>query len=33
MYNQRSPKHTHKTKDPVTRIPLKARVNSGAPEG
>ena len=30
---QRSPKHTYKTKDPVTRTPLKTGVNSGAPEG
>jgi hypothetical protein len=30
---QRSTKHTYKTKDPVTRIPLKTGVNSGAPEG
>ena len=26
-------KHTHKTKDRVTRTPLKLRVNSGVPEG
>ena len=26
-------KHTYKTKDQVTRTPLKAEVNSGAPEG
>ena len=26
-------KHTHKTKDRVTRIPLKPNVNSGAPKG
>jgi len=26
-------KHTHKTKDRVTRTPLKTEVNSGAPEG
>ena len=30
---QRSTKHTHKTKDHVTRTPLKMGVNSGAPEG
>ena len=30
---QRSTKHTHKTKDRVTRTPLKPRVNLGAPEG
>ena len=30
---QRPTKHTHKTKDRVTRIPLKLGVNSGAPEG
>jgi hypothetical protein len=30
---QRSTTHTHKTKDRVTRIPLKPGVNSGAPEG
>jgi len=30
---QRSTKHTHKTKDQVTRTPLKPVVNSGAPEG
>ena len=29
---QRSTKHTHKTKDPVTRTPLKTGVNSGASE-
>jgi len=29
---QRSTKHTHKTKDRVTRTPLKHGVNSGAPE-
>ena len=28
---QRSTKHTHKTKDQVTRTPLKTGVNSGAP--
>ena len=27
---QRSTKHTHKTKDRVTRTPLKTGVNSGA---
>ena len=30
---QRSTKHTHKTKDQVTRTPLKPGVNSVAPEG
>ena len=30
---QRSTKHTHETKDRVTRTPLKPGVNSGAPEG
>ena len=30
---QRSTKHTRKTKDRVTRTPLKTGVNSGAPEG
>ena len=30
---QRSTKHTYKTKDRVTRTPLKIGVNSGAPEG
>jgi hypothetical protein len=30
---QRSTKHTHKTKDRVTRTPLKTGVNSGHPEG
>jgi hypothetical protein len=30
---QQSTKHTHKTKDRVTRTPLKTGVNSGAPEG
>ena len=29
---QRSTKHTYKTKDRVTRTPLKQGVNSGAPE-
>jgi hypothetical protein len=29
---QRSSKHTHKTKDRVTRTPIKTGVNSGAPE-
>ena len=29
---QRSTKHTYKTKDRVTRTPLKPRMNSGAPE-
>jgi hypothetical protein len=28
----RSTKHTHKTKDRVTRTSLKTRVNSGAPD-
>jgi len=30
---QRSTKHTHKTKDRVTRTPLKPGVNSGATDG
>ena len=30
---QRSTKHTYKTKDRVTRTPLKTGLNSGAPEG
>jgi hypothetical protein len=30
---QRSTKHTYKTKDRVTRTPLKTGVTSGAPEG
>ena len=30
---QRSTKHKYKTKDRVTRTPLKIGVNSGAPEG
>ena len=30
---QRSTKHIHKTKDQVTRNPLKHGVNSSAPEG
>jgi hypothetical protein len=30
---QRSTKHTYKTKDLVTRTPLKTGVNSDAPEG
>jgi len=30
---QRSTKHTHKTKDGVTRTPLKTGVNLDAPEG
>jgi hypothetical protein len=30
---QRSTKHAHKTKDRVTRAPLKPGVNWGAPEG
>jgi hypothetical protein len=29
---QRSTKHTHTTKDRVTRTPLKTGVESGAPE-
>ena len=29
---QRSTKHTHKTKDRVTRTPLKTGVNTGAPK-
>ena len=33
MDKQRSTKHTHNTKDRVTRTPLKPDVNSGAPEG
>ena len=33
MDKQRSTKHTYKTKDRVTRTPLKPGVNSGAPEG
>ena len=32
-YKQRSTKHTYKTKDRVTRTPLKTGVNSCAPEG
>jgi hypothetical protein len=32
-YKQRSTKHTNKTKDRVTRTPLKTRVDSGTPEG
>ena len=31
-YKQRSTKYTYKTKDRVTRTPLKSGVNSGAPE-
>ena len=31
--NQRSTKHTYKTKDRVTRTPLKPGMNSGVPEG
>ena len=31
-YKQRSTKHTHKTKDRVTRIPLKTSAKSGVPE-
>jgi len=30
---QRSTRHTHKTKDRVTRAPLKTEMNSIAPEG
>ena len=30
---QRSTRHTHKTKDRGTRTPLKTGVNPGAPEG
>ena len=30
---QRSTKYAYKTKDRVTRTPLKTGVNSGAPEG
>ena len=30
---QQSTKHTHQTKDRVTRTPLKTRGESGAPEG
>ena len=30
---QRSAKHTHKTKDRVTRTSIQPGVNSGAPEG
>jgi hypothetical protein len=30
---QQSKKHTYKTKDRVTRTPLKPMVTSGAPEG
>ena len=30
---QRSKKHTHKTKDRVTRTPIKTWVNTAAPEG
>jgi len=32
MFEQRSTKHTHKTKDRVTRITLNTGVNSGALE-
>jgi len=31
-YKQRSTKYKHKTKDRVTRTPLKPGVNSGVPE-
>ena len=30
---QRSTKHSYKSKDRVTRTPLKTGVNTGAPEG
>jgi hypothetical protein len=30
---QRSTRHSHKTKDRVTRTPIKTGVNSGPPEG
>jgi hypothetical protein len=30
---QQSTRNTYKAKDPVTRLPLKTGVNSGAPEG
>ena len=30
---KRSTKHTHKTKDRVTRTPLRTEVNSCAPKG
>jgi len=30
---QRTTKHSHKTKDRVTRTPLNIRADSGAPEG
>jgi len=30
---QRSTKYTHKTKDRITRTPLKLGVKSGAPKG
>jgi len=30
---QRSTKHTHKSKDRITRTPLKTGMNSSAPEG
>ena len=30
---QRSTKHTYKTKDRITRAPLKTGVNLGGPEG
>jgi hypothetical protein len=30
---KRSTKHTHKTKDRITRTPLKPGVNAGASEG
>ena len=33
MDKQRSTKHTHKTKDRVTRTPLKTGMNSGTREG
>ena len=31
--DKESTRHTYKTKDRVTRTPLKLGVNSGAPEG
>jgi hypothetical protein len=33
IIKQRSTKHTYKTKDRVTRTPLKTGGDSGAPEG
>jgi len=32
-HKQRTTKHTHKSKDRITRTPLKPGVNSDAPEG